>query len=129
MPMCVLKRGDLCDCMSSRENEARFLHQNDVNLRDRETNGRQSQLFVPHAFCTVRHPNENARLDLRSTAIKQMGQFTHYNLSADFCYCWSRVGENQSDSTVALPQLFINWANFCPLTHFLSQIGPNRPDQ
>ena len=39
MPMCVLKRGrgDLCDRMSSRENEARFLHQNEVNLRDRET--------------------------------------------------------------------------------------------
>ena len=39
MPMCVLKRGDLCDRMSSRENETRFLHQNDneVNLRDRDT--------------------------------------------------------------------------------------------
>ena len=36
MPLCVLKRGDLCDRMSSRENEARFLHQNEVNLRDRE---------------------------------------------------------------------------------------------
>ena len=37
MPMCVLKRGDLCDHLSSRENEARFLYQNEVNLRDRET--------------------------------------------------------------------------------------------
>ena len=37
MPICVLKRGDLCDRMSSRENEARFLRQNEVNLRDRET--------------------------------------------------------------------------------------------
>ena len=37
MPICVLKRGDLCDRMSSRENEARFFHQNEVNLRDRET--------------------------------------------------------------------------------------------
>ena len=37
MPICVLKRGDLFDRMSSRENEARFLHQNEVNLRDRET--------------------------------------------------------------------------------------------
>ena len=34
MPICVLKRGDLCDCMSSHENEARFLYQNEVNLRD-----------------------------------------------------------------------------------------------
>ena len=41
MPICVLKRGDLCDRMSSRElNEARFSHQNEVNLRDRETKGR-----------------------------------------------------------------------------------------
>ena len=40
MPICVLKRGDLCDLcdrMSSLENEARFLYQNEVNLRDRET--------------------------------------------------------------------------------------------
>ena len=27
MPICVLKTGDLCDRMSSHENEARFLHQ------------------------------------------------------------------------------------------------------
>ena len=37
MPICTLKRGDLCDGTSSRENEARFLHQNEVNLRDRKT--------------------------------------------------------------------------------------------
>ena len=37
MPICVLKRGDLCHRMSSRENEARLLHQNEVNVRDRET--------------------------------------------------------------------------------------------
>ena len=36
MPICVLKRGDLCDYMSSRENEARFLHENEVNLHNRE---------------------------------------------------------------------------------------------
>ena len=36
MPICVLKRGYLCDRMSLRENEARFLHQNEINLRDRE---------------------------------------------------------------------------------------------
>ena len=34
MPICVLKREDLCDHMPSRENEARFLHQNEVNLHD-----------------------------------------------------------------------------------------------
>ena len=32
MPICVLKRGDLCDHVSSHENEARFLHQNEVNF-------------------------------------------------------------------------------------------------
>ena len=37
IPICVLKRGEFWDRMSSRENEARFLHQNEVNLRDRET--------------------------------------------------------------------------------------------
>ena len=31
----IEKRGDLCDRMSSRENETRFLHQNEVNLPDR----------------------------------------------------------------------------------------------
>ena len=37
MPICVLKRGDLCDrdVTTRRENEAIFLHQNEVNLRDR----------------------------------------------------------------------------------------------
>ena len=37
MPICVLKRGDLCGRMPLRENEARLLHQNEVNVRDRET--------------------------------------------------------------------------------------------
>ena len=37
MPICVMNRGDFCDRMSSRENEARFLRQNEVHLRDRET--------------------------------------------------------------------------------------------
>ena len=27
----------ICDRMSSRENEAKFLHQNEVSLHDRET--------------------------------------------------------------------------------------------
>ena len=44
----VLKRGDLCDRMSSRENEARFLRQNEVNLCDRDR-GCQPR-FAPHAF-------------------------------------------------------------------------------
>ena len=30
MPICVLKRGNFCDRMSSRENEARFLQLNEV---------------------------------------------------------------------------------------------------
>ena len=60
MPICVLKRGDLCE--TSRENEARFLHQNEVNLRDRETKCRQPR-FVPHAFAP---PSANTKLDLRS---------------------------------------------------------------
>ena len=49
MPICVLKRGELFDHMSSRESEARFLHQNDVNLRDKETKWPPTR-FVPHAF-------------------------------------------------------------------------------
>ena len=32
MPICVLKRGELGDRMFSRENEARFFHQNEVNV-------------------------------------------------------------------------------------------------
>ena len=47
MTICVLKRGNLCDCMSSRENEARFLLQNVVNLRHRETK------WPPTSFCSA----------------------------------------------------------------------------
>ena len=52
MPICVLKRGDLCDRMSSRENEARFLHQNEVNLRNISTaiNGRSCDLSFAGGF-------------------------------------------------------------------------------
>ena len=47
MPICVLKRGDLCERMSSHENEARFLHQNDVNLHDGETK------WLPTKICSA----------------------------------------------------------------------------
>ena len=47
MPICVLKRRDLCDGMPSRENEARLLHQNEVNLRDSETK------WLPTSICFV----------------------------------------------------------------------------
>ena len=50
MPMCVLKRGDLCDRMSSRENEARFLHRNEVKLREEKQNGRQPP---PTSICSA----------------------------------------------------------------------------
>ena len=60
MPICVLKRGDLCDRMSSHENEARFLYQNEGNLRDRETKlPPTSILFHMHLH---RQPNANAKL-------------------------------------------------------------------
>ena len=60
MPICVLKRGDLSDRMPSRENEARFLHQNEVNGATEKQNGRM-QLH--------RQPNANTKLDLRSPIV------------------------------------------------------------
>ena len=65
MPICVLKRGDLCDRMSSRENEARFVHQNEVNLRVRETNGRQPR-SVSHAFAQAAQRKHKIRRGLPS---------------------------------------------------------------
>ena len=59
MSMCVLKRGDL------RENEARFLYQNEVNLRDRETKW-------PPTSILHRKPNANTKLDLRSYIVDTM---------------------------------------------------------
>ena len=47
MPICVVKGGDLCDRVSSRENEAIFLHQNEVILRDRETS------WLPTSICSA----------------------------------------------------------------------------
>ena len=61
MPICVLKRGDLCE--TSRENEARFLHQNEVNLRDRNKMVANLDLLRMHLH---RKPNANTKLDLRS---------------------------------------------------------------
>ena len=62
MPICLLKRGDLCDRMSSRENEARFLHQNEVKFaRQRRQNGCQPR-FVPHAFAQEAQQKHKIRL-------------------------------------------------------------------
>ena len=70
MPICVLKRGDLCDRMSSHENEARFLHQNEVNLRNRETKWPPTSvdLFRMHLH---RQPNANTKLDLQSPIVNR----------------------------------------------------------
>ena len=57
MPMCVLKRGDLCDRMSSHENEARFLLQNEVKFaQQRNKMAANLDLFHMHLH---RHPNAN----------------------------------------------------------------------
>ena len=64
MPICVLKRGDLCDRMSSRENEARFLHQNEVNF---------------HACICTGSPNASTKLDLQSPIVNR-----DKNLSTDY---------------------------------------------
>ena len=62
MPICVLKRGDLCDRMYSRENEARFLHQNEVIKFTRQRNKMVANvdLFRMHLH---RQPNANTKLD------------------------------------------------------------------
>ena len=57
--VCMLKRGWVW-VNSSRENEARFLHQYEVNLRDRETKWL-------HAFAQA--ANANTKLDLRSPIV------------------------------------------------------------
>ena len=44
--LCVKERGLVPE---KRENEARFLHQNEVNLRDIETKWPPTSIF-PHAF-------------------------------------------------------------------------------
>ena len=70
MPICVLKRRDWCDLMSSCENEARFLHQNEVNLCDRETFN--LDLFRMHLH---RQPNPNTKLDLWSPIVSSARLF------------------------------------------------------
>ena len=47
MPIRVLKIGDLCDRMSSCENEARFLHQNEI-CATKKQNGCQPQCVHKH---------------------------------------------------------------------------------
>ena len=67
MSICALKRGDLCDHMPSRENEARFLNQNEVNLRDRETEmAANLDLVRIHLH---RQPRANTKLHLRSPIV------------------------------------------------------------
>ena len=67
MPICVLKRGDLCDRMSSSENETRFLHQSEVNFaRQRNKMAANLDLFRMHLH---RQPNANTKLDLRSPIV------------------------------------------------------------
>ena len=66
--ICVLKKGDLRGRVSSRENEARFLHQNGINLRDRETKWPPISIFFPRMHLH-RHPNANTQLDLGSPIV------------------------------------------------------------
>ena len=61
------KRGDLCDRMSSRENEARFLHQNEVKFaRQRNKMAANLDLFRMHLH---RQHNANTKLDLKSPIV------------------------------------------------------------
>ena len=64
MPICVLKRGD----MSSHENEARFLHQNEVNLRNRETKWRPT-LICSACICKGSPTQTQNKLDLWSPIV------------------------------------------------------------
>ena len=65
-----------------RENDARFLHQNEVNLHNRETK------WLPTSICSAcihlhRQPNANTKLDLRSPIVECGGyvQYCNYPLS------------------------------------------------
>ena len=61
MPICVSKKGDLCDRMSSRENEARFLHQNEVNFaRQRNKMAANLDLFCKHLHRQPNNSNSNS---------------------------------------------------------------------
>ena len=73
MPIFVLKRGDLCDRMSSRENEARFLQQNEVKFAlQRNEMAANLDLFRMHLH---RMLNTNTKLYLWSPIVD------HENLS------------------------------------------------
>ena len=64
MPICVLKRGD-STCVSSRENDARFLHQNEVKFaRQRNKMAANLDLFDPHAFAQAAQRKHKIRLAL-----------------------------------------------------------------
>ena len=54
---------------SSRENEARFLHQNEVNLRDRATKWAGPPASIFFRMHLHRQPNANTKLDLRSPIV------------------------------------------------------------
>ena len=58
----MLKR--LVRVKSSCENEARFLHENEVNLRNRNKMAVKLDLFCMHL-----HRQPNAKLDLRSPIV------------------------------------------------------------
>ena len=79
LPICVLKRRDLCDRMSSPENEARFLHQNEVNLRDRETKWPPTSIGAA-CICTG-SPTQTSKLDLRSPIVDRDYHPSALNLS------------------------------------------------
>ena len=65
-------RRDLCDRMSSRENEARFLHQDEVKF-ERQRNKMTANLDLFPQFQMAMHwhrpPNANTKVDLRSPIV------------------------------------------------------------
>ena len=74
MPICVLKRGDLCGLMSSRENEARFLHKNEVNFaQQRNKMAANLDLFRMHLH---RQLKSNTELDLQSPIVDRNKLYT-----------------------------------------------------
>ena len=86
MPICVLKRGDLCDHMSSSENDARFrlASQRGKFARQKSKMATNLDLFRMHLH---RQPNANTKLDfavshrrprVRSTGLIWPGVFGLY---------------------------------------------------
>ena len=78
MPICVLKRGDLC---VFTENEARFLHQNEVNFA-RQRNKMAANLDLLHMHLH-RQPNANTKLDLWSPIVDRKN-CSKYNIISNF---------------------------------------------